>query len=85
MFLLYDRLTICFQYRTPARMTSCQKKTWQGERIENNKRQSNMDIRNLLGRLSFLRIRLFHFRLFGKHRTGIFYDKGLSPSDGKQD
>lgn len=56
-----------------------------GERIENNKRQSNMDIRNLLGRLSFLRIRLFHFRLFGKHRTGIFYDKGLSPSDGKQD
>ena len=49
MFLLYDRLTICFQYRTPAWMTSCQKKTWQGERIENNKRQSNMDIRNLLG------------------------------------
>lgn len=44
-----------------------------------------MDIRDLLGRLSFLRIRLFHFRLFGKHRTGIFYDKGLSPSDGKQD
>ena len=44
-----------------------------------------MDIRNLLGRLSFLCIRLFHFRLFGKHRTGIFYDKGLSPSDGKQD
>ena len=37
----------------------------------------NMDIKDFLSKLSFLRIRLIHFRLFGKHRSGIFYDKSL--------
>lgn len=37
----------------------------------------NMDIKDFLSNLSFLRIRLIHFRLFGKHRSGIFYDKSL--------